>query len=108
MSFDFNQHTRQIEGLCRKHRVIRLAAFGSAVSGGFDPSSSDIDLLAVFSSPREPGYADRYLDFAEALEFALGRSVDLLTPGAIRNRRFAETIRREAVTLYEAESHQAA
>jgi hypothetical protein len=98
----------EISALCRKHGVARLDVFGSAASGDFDPARSDIDLIAVFSSTREPGYADRYLDFAEALEQLFGRNVDLITPGSIRNPRFAETVAKQAVTIYESEKHQAA
>ncbi len=108
MIAEFSEHSREIANLCRKYRVKRLEAFGSAVRGDFESSSSDVDLVADFSATREPGYADRYLDFAESLEILFGRKVDLLTPGSIRSPRFAETIRREAFTLYESKEHQAA
>ena len=103
MISDFTILADRIRDLCRQFGVIRLEAFGSAVHGRFDPARSDIDLLAEFAAPREPGYANRYLDFAEALEALFERKVDLLTPGAIRSPRFAESIRRHAVTLYEAD-----
>ena len=80
---------------------MRLDVFGSAARSDFDPVSSDIDLVASFARTSEPGYADRYLDFAESLEALFGRKVDLLTPGAIRNPRLAETIKRESVPIYE-------
>ncbi len=108
MTPDFAANADRIHALCRKFGILRLAAFGSALRRDFDPAASDIDLFAVFSSTREPGYADRYLDFAEALEALFGRRVDLLTPGALRNHRLAESIRRDAVTLYDATEHQAA
>ena len=108
MSLDFDRHAREIETLCRKFRVLRLEAFGSSIKDHFDPSSSDVDLIAEFAATREPGYADRYLDFSQSLEALFGHRVDLLTPGALRNPRFAESIRLDAVTLYEAKEHQAA
>jgi len=101
-------HLPEIAALCRRFGVVRLEVFGSATTGKFDPSRSDIDLIAAFSATREPGYADRYLDFADALERLFGRRVDLLTRGSIRNPRFAEMIRNQAVTIYESEKHQAA
>jgi predicted nucleotidyltransferase len=101
-------HAREIADLCRKYQVLRLQAFGSVVRSDFDPSSSDVDLIAEFSSPRQSGYADRYMDFVQSLEALFGRNVDLLTPGAMHNPRFAETIKREAVPIYEAKEHQAA
>ncbi len=101
-------HADEIAGLCRKYGVVRLDVFGSAARGDFDPATSDIDLVASFARTNEPGYADRYLDFAESLEALFGRRVDLLTPGAIRNPRFAETIKRESVPIYESKGDQAA
>jgi predicted nucleotidyltransferase len=101
-------HLPDIAKLCRQYGVNRLDAFGSVATGNFDPARSDIDLIAEFSSTRESGYADRYLDFADALERLFGRKVDLLTPGSIRNPVFAESIRKQAVPLYESKKHQAA
>ena len=103
-----SEHLAGIAKLCGQYGVIRLDLFGSAATGDFDPARSDIDMIAVFSSTREPGYADRYLDFAETLERLLQRKVDLITPGSIRNPRFAESIRNQAVTIYEFKKHQAA
>lgn len=98
----------KISGLCRKFGVVRLEVFGSAARNDFDSVSSDIDLIASFAKTSEPGYADRYLDFAESLEALFERKVDLLTPGAIRNPRFAEKIKRESVLIYESKGDQAA
>lgn len=101
-------HADEISELCRKFGVVRLDLFGSAARGDFDPVASDIDLVASFARTSEAGYADRYLDFAESLEALFGRKVDLLTPGAIRNPRFAERIERETVRIYESKDDQAA
>jgi len=103
-----SRHLPEIAEICRQHGVIRLDVFGSAATGKFDPARSDIALLAVFSATREPGYADRYLDLASALGRLFGRHVDLMTPGSIRNPRFAEMIRKQSVTIYESTKHQAA
>lgn len=103
-----SEHLPEIAKLCVRYGVTRLEVFGSAASGKFDPGRSDIDLLADFSATREPGYADRYLDFADALERLLGRHVDLVTQRSIRNPRFAEMIRKQSVNIYESAEHQAA
>ncbi|MDH4445860.1 MAG: nucleotidyltransferase domain-containing protein [Akkermansiaceae bacterium] len=103
-----SKHTREIADLCRKYNVQRLVAFGSAVRADFDSSTSDVDLIAVFSSTRKPGYADRYMDFIQSLETLFGSKVDLLTPSSIRNPRFAEAIQRDAVPIYEFEKSQTA
>jgi uncharacterized protein len=106
--FSFSSKSDQIAALCRKYHVKQLTAFGSAARDDFDPSHSDIDLIAEFQNPEMPGYAARYLDFALELQSLLGRPVDLLTPGAIRNARFAQAIRHDAICLYESKDPQAA
>ncbi len=79
----------------------RLELFGSAASGEFHDETSDLDFVADFAD-RSPGYADRYLDFAEALEALLGRDVDLLTEESIRNRDFHRGVDATRQLVYEA------
>lgn len=105
---EISVHSREIARLCEQYRVLRLVVFGSAARGDFDAASSDIDLIAAFASTREPGYADRYMEFADALEALFGRKVELLTPPSIRNPYFVESINRDAVVIYEATKPQAA
>lgn len=38
-----------LASLCRKYSVKRLRLFGSAVHGGFDQASSDLDFLVEFN-----------------------------------------------------------
>jgi len=108
MKSEITKHAGEIGELCQKYGVIRLHAFGSAVRDDFSPDSSDIDLIASFAKTKEAGYADRYLDFAESLEGIFGRRVDLLTPGALHNSRFHESVSRESVLIYESKNAQAA
>jgi hypothetical protein len=105
---EISGHSREIARLCEKYRVLRLVVFGSAARGDFEAASSDIDLIAAFASTREPGYADRYMEFADSLEALFGRRVDLLTPPSIRNPHFIKSIERDAVIIYEARKPQAA
>jgi predicted nucleotidyltransferase len=78
-------HRNEIARLCRRFRVRRLEAFGSAASGAFDPARSDLDFLVEF----EPGYRaeafDDYFGLKEGLEGLLGRPVDLVVDKAVRN-----------------------
>ncbi|MCL5996211.1 MAG: nucleotidyltransferase domain-containing protein, partial [Chloroflexi bacterium] len=39
---------RSVRELCRRYHVKTLEAFGSAVAGGFDPATSDLDFLVQF------------------------------------------------------------
>jgi len=92
----------ELSELCRKFQVSRLALFGSAARGDFDPASSDVDLIVEFADTSTSGYADRYLDFALELERILGRRVDLITARSIVNPVFERTVAREKVELYAA------
>jgi predicted nucleotidyltransferase len=75
----------EIAALCRRFGVRRLAVFGSAARGDFDPARSDIDLLVEFAA-EEDNFA-RVVDFKEALEALLARRVDLVDRKAIEASR---------------------
>jgi len=86
------EHQAEIHTLCRQFGVLRLDLFGSAVTGAFDAATSDLDFIATFADTEKPGYARRYLSFAEALEALFGRPVDLLTERSIRNPYFRHAV----------------
>lgn len=94
------QHSALVE-LCRRYRVRRLQLFGSATTGTFAPGRSDLDFLAEFAETRNPDYADRYFDFAQALEELFKQHVDVLTQRAIRNPYFRAEIEHTAELVYE-------
>ena len=73
---------RAISGACRRHGVVRLDAFGSALRDDFRPDESDVDLLVEFG-PMEP-YArvDAYFGLLEDLRTLLGPKIDLVMTGA--------------------------
>lgn len=92
-----------VADLCLKHRVRRLALFGSGVSGRFDAEAgSDLDFVAEFEpmSPRD--HADVYFGLMEDLHRLLGVPVDLVEAAAIRNPYFQEAVRSTQVVLFEA------
>ena|SRR2546422_449777 len=92
-----------VADLCAKHRVRRLALFGSGATGEFDAQKgSDLDFLAEFTpmSPRE--HAEAYFGLMEDLQRLLGVPVDLLEAGASRNPYFQEAVRNTQVVLFEA------
>jgi uncharacterized protein len=78
-----------LAAFCRRHRVRRLALFGSVLRDDFRPDS-DIDVLVEF----EPGTRAGFLKLA-ALELELGnmlgRKVDLRTPGEL-SRYFRDEV----------------
>jgi len=48
-------HLDAIRELCVKYRVKRLAVFGSAAKGTFDPAKSDVDFVVEFSAGEQAG-----------------------------------------------------
>jgi predicted nucleotidyltransferase len=99
--------SKDIAELCRRFSIRRLDLFGSAANGTFDPATSDIDFL-VDLGEYEPHVADRFLDFADALEELLGRRVDLVTVPSVTNPYFQRAIDASRETVYEAGDGQAA
>jgi predicted nucleotidyltransferase len=89
-----------IAALCRDYGVLRLDVFGSAAKGTFDPETSDLDFIASFAGRDVPGYATRYLRFAEALEELFGRPVDLITEQGIKNPYFREEVDETRRSVY--------
>lgn len=85
MTHVLERHRHELVALCRKYRVLRLDAFGSAVRDDFDEHSSDVDLLVQFEDLPHGEHADAYLGFLTAVEALLQRRVDLVEVGAVRN-----------------------
>jgi uncharacterized protein len=78
-------HREELWALCHRFHVRRLDLFGSAARGDFDPERSDIDFLVEFDRGHPEALSfNTYFGFKEALAL-LGRSVDLVEPGAVRN-----------------------
>ncbi len=95
------QQRDAIRALCQQYGVRRLDLFGSAATGAFDEETSDLDFVATFADTRSPGYADRYLGFAEALETLFGRPVDVITERAIRNPYFRQAVEASRQPIYD-------
>jgi predicted nucleotidyltransferase len=91
-----------ISAICRKYRVSRLFAFGSALGEDFRPGESDVDLLVEFEPMDGYDRARSYFDMAEELEAALGAKVDLVMAGAVKNRYISAEIERTKQMLYAA------
>jgi predicted nucleotidyltransferase len=108
MVSEVEQRRPAVADLCRRYRVARLRLFGSAATGAFDAATSDLDFIAEFADRQAPDYADRYLDFAEALEHLFQRHVDVVTQRSVRNPLFRAEIERTARVVYEEHSTEAA
>lgn len=90
-----------LRALCERYGVERLELFGSAARGEFDPARSDLDFIVQMKGRREPGYARRFYEFAEAIEALYGRRVDLLTELMIKNPTFKAEVDKERRVLVE-------
>ena len=96
-------HLLEIAELCRRYHVRRLDVFGSASRGDdFDPARSDVDLLVQYEE--EAGVDDRRA-LEKALESLLGRHVDLIRDGSIRNPYVRRTAEEDRQNLYAAEGY---
>ena len=96
------QHRSGISAICQRYRISRLEVFGSAARGNdFDPARSDADFLVEFESDARPDLNSFYGAKAE-LEKLLGRCVDLVEPGAVRNPFVLASINRHREPVYAA------
>ena len=84
----------QRDTLRRRYGVKSLAVFGSAARDTMS-ATSDIDVLVEFDTP--PGF-DRYFDLKFFLEELIGRPVDLVTRGGLRNELRAR-VEEEAINV---------
>ena len=87
---------------CRRHGVLRMYAFGSALSDDFRPSESDLDLLVEFEPMELYARVDAYFGLLEELRNLLDMKIDLVMAGAVKNPYIASDIRRTRQVLYAA------
>ncbi len=91
-----------IIALCKTHRVMSIALFGSAAKGAMH-ENSDVDFLVQFSDEIDVlEYADNYFSFLEQLEKLIGKKIDLVSRKSLKNPILIEEIDRSKVDLYAA------
>jgi len=96
-----SKHRSAVETVCRERYVKSLRLFGSAVKGGFDEESSDVDFLVEFTGMPTGKSFDNYFDLKDDLKAIFGRKVDLVCTSAIRNPRFRDAAVESSVEFYE-------
>jgi predicted nucleotidyltransferase len=92
-----NIDEQTIAAFCRRHGVVRLSLFGSALRDDFGPQS-DVDLLVEF----KPGQRISLFDMggmAMELQGLVGREVDLRTPEDL-STYFRDDVLRNMRPLY--------
>jgi predicted nucleotidyltransferase len=96
------QHRADIGALCRRSHVRRLDVFGSAARGeDFDPQRSDVDFLVEFDASTAPTL-DLFFSLRDQLAALMGRPVDLVMAGAVRNPFIRADIERSREMVYAA------
>lgn len=90
----------QIHTLCQDLEVRELRVFGSAITGGFDPLTRDVDFLADFHGPDRAGISDRFMALAEGLERILQRRADVITRPALKNPVFRRMVEKTSQPVY--------
>lgn len=91
-----------IAAACRRHQVLRMHLFGSALRDDFDPSRSDLDLLVEFQPIEPAALVKAYFDLERQLASITGQAVDLVMADAIRNPYVQREIEASKRLLYEA------
>jgi len=80
----FPLSTEELDAFCRRHRIVRLAVFGSILRDDFH-ADSDVDLLVEYEAGYRPSLTER-LQIKDELGASLGRDVDLLTFTSVTQR----------------------
>jgi len=97
------QHRADIDTLCRRFHVRQLEVFGSAARGeDFDPERSDVDFLVEFDRTRITPTLNTFFELRDQLAAMIGRPVDLVMAGSIRNPFVQADIERSRETVYAA------
>lgn len=82
-----------------RYGVKRLVIFGSAVTGNFDESTSDVDFLVEFRDDVGNRF-DAYFGLKESLEALFGHPVDLISAVALENPYFAASVEKTGHVVY--------
>jgi predicted nucleotidyltransferase len=93
MSVRIHVPGEEIAAFCRRHRIRRLAFFGSVLRDDFTPES-DVDVLVEFEPGTRVGL--RFFALEQELSELLGCKVDLNTPGFL-SKYFRDSVMAEAL-----------
>ena len=92
-------YNKEIENLCKTHKVKSLHAFGSVLTENFNVKS-DLDFVVDFQQIDVLDYGDNYYSLKFALEDIFNRNVDLLEQKAIVNPFFLKTLNQNKKLIY--------
>lgn len=92
--------------LCNEHRVRKLYAYGSSLTGTFNDTESDIDLMVEINEPDPIKKGGLLLDFYTSMENFFNRKVDMLTDQPLKNPYLKQEIDRTKLLIYDGESKE--
>ncbi|MCK4664491.1 MAG: nucleotidyltransferase domain-containing protein [Bacteroidales bacterium] len=95
-----DNYVNQIIGLCEKHKVKQLFAFGSVLTNKFS-ETSDIDFVVDIKSTNPIDYAENYFELKFQLEDLLKRPIDLLEQRGLKNSYLIKSINNTKKLIYE-------
>lgn len=91
---------QRLAAFCRKWRITEFSLFGSVLRDDFGPDS-DVDVLIELARDHPWSLFD-VMDMEEELEALLGREVDLVMKGGLRNPFRRHEILRTRQVVYAA------
>ncbi len=97
------QRKEELRSLCRRLKIKRLYAFGSAATNERFGDVSDIDFLISFDediSPEE--YSENYFQLHYKLRALFNREIDVITERSLSNPYFIDSVNKNKVLIYEA------
>ena len=97
MSLQVEVPRTEIEQICERYHIVRLAVFGSATREDFGPDS-DVDFLVEFEAGHTPGLG--FARLQRELSGILGRQVDLHTRRSL-SRYFRDEVLQQSEVVYE-------
>jgi len=95
-----NDKIDAIGSLCKRFGVTKLELFGSAATGEFDESRSDLDFLVEFERLQSMNAFRQFFGFRQALVELFGQNIDLVCAKAMRNPYFIRSVNESRTPVY--------
>lgn len=90
----------ELDEFCRRWHITEMALFGSVARGDFGPTS-DVDMMVDFAPGEKPSLW-RFVDLRDEISSLVGRPVDLVVRGTIKNPIRRKNIERDLTVVYAA------
>ena len=86
----------ELVALCQEYEVEQLELFGSAITGEFRETDSDLDFLVVLRQPTRRDVVQQYFELKAQLEKLFDRSIDLVERSQVKNPFVIDSIRKQS------------